>query len=226
MPTLLITGANRGIGLEFVRRYAADGWSVIACCRDPQTATDLRGVKGGIAIEALEVTDYAAVDALAGRYRERAIDLLINNAGIYGNRDSGKTISDFDTYLKVLQVNSVAPMKVALALLPSLKKAKAAKIATISSRMGSITDSGGGAYAYRASKAAINAGMHSLALDLKSDGIACIMLHPGWVKTDMGGAGADITVATSVKGLRTVIDSLSIGETGKFFNYDGSGIPW
>lgn len=226
MPTLLITGANRGIGLEFVRRYAADGWSIIACCRDPQAAVDLRGVKGDIAIEALEVTDYAAVDALAGRCRDRAIDLLINNAGIYGNRDGGKTVSDFDTYLNVLQVNSVAPMKVALALLPSLKKAKAAKIATISSRMGSIGSGSGGAYAYRASKAAINAGMHNLALDLKSDGIACIVLHPGWVKTDMGGAGADITVATSVKGLRTVIDGLSIRDTGKFFNYDGSEIPW
>ncbi|WP_300296110.1 SDR family oxidoreductase [Ferrovibrio sp.] len=226
MPTLLITGANRGIGLEFVKRYAAEGWQVIACCRDPQAATALQAVPGKVTIERLEVTDYAAVDTLAAGYADTAIDLLLNNAGIYGNRDGALSISDFDTYLKVLQVNSVAPMKMALALLPALKKARAAKIATISSRMGSIGAGAGGSYVYRASKAAINAAMHNLALDLKPAGITCIVLHPGWVKTDMGGQGADITVETSVSGLKQVIDGAALKDTGKFFNYDGSEIPW
>lgn len=226
MPTLLITGANRGIGLELTKRYAADGWTVIATCREPQSATDLKAIRG-ISVEALDVTDYAAVDKLAQTYDGTAIDLLLNNAGIYGNRDGALKVSDFDTYLQVLHVNSVAPMKLALAFLPHLKATKGgAKIATISSRMGSISLGGGGSYAYRASKAAINAGMHNLALDLKSSGISCITLHPGWVKTDMGGAGADIDVATSAAGLKTVIDGLTLRDTGKFYNYDGGEIPW
>lgn len=226
MPTLLITGANRGIGLELTKRYAADGWTVIAACREPQSATELKAIRG-ISVEALDVTDYAAVDKLAQTYDGTAIDLLLNNAGIYGNRDGALKVSDFDTYLQVLHVNSVAPMKLALAFLPHLKATKGgAKIATISSRMGSISLGGGGSYAYRASKAAINAGMHNLALDLKSSGISCITLHPGWVKTDMGGAGADIDVATSAAGLKTVIDGLTLRDTGKFYNYDGGEIPW
>lgn len=226
MPTLLITGANRGIGLELTKRYAADGWTVIATCREPQAATDLKAIRG-ISVEALDVTDYAAVDKLAQTYDGTAIDLLLNNAGIYGNRDGALKVSDFDTYLQVLHVNSVAPMKLALAFLPHLKATKGgARIATISSRMGSISQGGGGSYAYRASKAAINAGMHNLALDLKSSGISCITLHPGWVKTDMGGAGADIDVATSAAGLKTVIDGLTLKDTGKFYNYDGGEIPW
>jgi NAD(P)-dependent dehydrogenase (short-subunit alcohol dehydrogenase family) len=226
MPTLLITGANRGIGLELTKRYAADGWTVIATCREPQTATELKAIRG-ISVEALDVTDYAAVDKLAQTYDGTAIDLLLNNAGIYGNRDGALKVSDFDTYLQVLHVNSVAPMKLALAFLPHLKATKGgAKIATISSRMGSISQGGGGSYAYRASKAAINAGMHNLALDLKSSGISCITLHPGWVKTDMGGAGADIDVATSAAGLKTVIDGITLRDTGKFYNYDGGEIPW
>jgi NAD(P)-dependent dehydrogenase (short-subunit alcohol dehydrogenase family) len=226
MPTLLITGANRGIGLELTKRYAADGWTVIAACREPKSATELKAIRG-ISVEALDVTDYAAVDKLAQTYDGTPIDLLLNNAGIYGNRDGALKVSDFDTYLQVLHVNSVAPMKLALAFLPHLKATKGgAKIATISSRMGSISLGGGGSYAYRASKAAINAGMHNLALDLKSSGISCITLHPGWVKTDMGGAGADIDVATSAAGLKTVIDRLALKDTGKFYNYDGGEIPW
>lgn len=226
MPTLLITGANRGIGLELTRRYAADGWTIIAACRNPKEAAALAALKGDITVEALDVTDYDAVDRLAAKYSGTAIDLLLNNAGIYGNRDGALTVSDFDTYLQVLHVNSVAPMKLALAFLPHLKRATAAKIATISSRLGSIELGSGGSYAYRASKAAINAAMHNLALDLKSSGISCITLHPGWVKTDMGGAGADIDVGTSAAGLKKVIDGLTLKDTGKFYNYDGAELPW
>lgn len=224
MPTLLLTGANRGIGLEFARQYAAAGWEIVACCRDPKAAKDLAALP--VTIEALDVTDYAAVDRMAARYQDKPLDLLINNAGIYGSRNPALSIGDPDEYLRVLQVNSVAPMKLALAFLPALKRAKQAKIATISSRMGSIGASSGGSYVYRASKAAINAAMHSLALDLKAAGITCIVLHPGWVKTDMGGAGADIDVRTSVSGLRQTIERAGIAATGKFFNYDGSEIPW
>lgn len=226
MPTLLITGANRGIGLELTRNYAAAGWDVIACCREPAKAEALRALPGRITVEALDVTDYAAVDALAARLAGRPIDLLLNNAGIYGNRDGALSVADFDTYLRVLHVNSVAPLKVALAFLPQLKAAPAGKIATISSRMGSIGLGAGGSYAYRASKAAVNAAMHNLALDLKSAGICCIVLHPGWVKTDMGGQGADITPQVSAAGLQKVIDGASMAASGKFLNYDGQEFPW
>lgn len=226
MPTLLITGANRGIGLELTRQYDAEGWNVIACARNPEQAKELKALSGKVTIEALDVTDYGAVDRLAEKYKDQAIDLLINNAGIYGTRNPALAIADYDEYLKVLQVNAVAPMKVALAMLPALKKAKGAKIATVSSRMGSIASSGGGSYVYRASKAAINAAMHSLALDLKPSGIACILLHPGWVKTDMGGSGADITPQVSASGIKAVITRAKPEDTGCFFNYDGSEIPW
>lgn len=225
MPTLLITGANRGIGLELTKRYLADGWDVIACCRAPKEAKALAALQGSLTLEALEVTDDAAVDALAAKYRDRPIDLLLNNAGIYGNRDGAKTISDFDSFRQVLAVNTVAPVKMALAFLPCLQKAKG-KIATISSRMGSIAEGPGGAYVYRTSKAAVNAAMHNLAMDIKADGITVIVLHPGWVKTDMGGASAAIEVATSGAGLKKVIDGATLKDTGKFFNYDGGEIPW
>lgn len=226
MPTLLITGANRGIGLELTRQHAAAGWEVIACCRQPAEAEALKSLPGKITVEALDVTDYAAVDRLAEKYAARLIDLLINNAGIYGRRNPALVIEDFDEYLKVLQVNAVAPMKVALTFLPSLKLAKNAKIATVSSRMGSMGSNGSGAYVYRASKAAINAAMHSFALDLRPSGIACILLHPGWVKTDMGGQGADITPQVSAAGIKAVIERTTLADTGRFFNYDGSEIPW
>ncbi|HEX6956973.1 MAG TPA: SDR family oxidoreductase [Ferrovibrio sp.] len=226
MPTLLITGANRGIGLEFTRQYAASGWDIIACCRAPQEAEALRAIGGRVSVEKLDVTDYAAVDALAAKLGSRPIDLLINNAGIYGTRNPALSIGDPGEYLRVLQVNAVAPMKVTLSLLPNLKAAKTAKIATLSSRMGSIGLGAGGSYVYRTSKAAINAAMHNLALDLQSSGITCILLHPGWVKTDMGGQGADITTQQSVTGLKAVIDGASLSDTGKFFNYDGSEFPW
>ena len=231
MPTVLITGANRGIGLELTRQHVAAGWEVIACCRKPAEADALSSLPGKITVEALDVTDYTAVDRLAQKYKSRPLDRLINNAGIYGRRNPALAIEDFDEYLKVLQVNSVAPMKVALAFLPSLelaqdKKNGGAKIATISSRMGSIGSNGSGAYVYRASKAAINAAMHSLALDLRPSGIACILLHPGWVKTDMGGQGADITPQVSAAGITSVIERTTINDTGRFYNYDGSEIPW
>lgn len=225
MPTLLITGANRGIGLNLARLYAADGWRVIATCRNPDNAIALKELSK-VAIEPLDVSDDAAVDCLAEKIAGTPVDLLINNAGIYGNPDPALTVTDYADYLEVFRVNAVAPVKLTLAFLPHLKAAQTAKIATISSRKGSMSLSDGGNYAYRASKAAINAAMHSIALDLKPSRLTCILLHPGWVKTDMGGANADIDVATSSAGLKTVIDKSSLADTGKFFNYDGQEIPW
>lgn len=228
MPTVFITGASRGIGLEFAKHYAGLGWQVIAGVRAPDTATALSslGAGGNVSIERLDVTDDAAVDAVAAKLKGHAIELLINNAGIYGDRDAALSIGNFDTYRRVLATNIAAPMKVALSLLPNLKLADGAKILTISSRMGSIGLSGGGSYVYRSSKAGVNAAMHALALDLKPQGITAIVAHPGWVRTDMGGSGADISVQESVAGLTSVIARATLADSGKFFNYDGAELAW
>ncbi|WP_430396074.1 SDR family oxidoreductase [Ferrovibrio sp.] len=228
MPTVFITGASRGIGLEFAKHYAGQGWQVIAAVRAPDTATALSSLSAGgnVSIERLDVTDDAAVDAVAAKLKGHAIELLINNAGIYGDRDAALSIGNFDTYRRVLATNIAAPMKVALSLLPNLKLADGAKILTISSRMGSIGLSGGGSYVYRSSKAGVNAAMHALALDLKPQGITAIVAHPGWVRTDMGGSGADISVQESVAGLTSVIARATLADSGKFFNYDGAELAW
>jgi NAD(P)-dependent dehydrogenase (short-subunit alcohol dehydrogenase family) len=228
MPTVFITGPSRGIGLEFAKHYAGLGWQVIAGVRAPDTATALSSLSAGgnVSIERLDVTDDAAVDAVAAKLKGHAIELLINNAGIYGDRDAALSIGNFDTYRRVLATNIAAPMKVALSLLPNLKLADGAKILTISSRMGSIGLSGGGSYVYRSSKAGVNAAMHALALDLKPQGITAIVAHPGWVRTDMGGSGADISVQESVAGLTSVIARATLADSGKFFNYDGAELAW
>jgi NAD(P)-dependent dehydrogenase (short-subunit alcohol dehydrogenase family) len=228
MPTVFLTGASRGIGLELAKYYAAAGWQVIACARAPETATALSalGSEGNVTVEKLDVTDDVAVDAVAAKYKGHAIDLLINNAGIYGDRDGALGIGNFDMYRRVLATNVVAPMKVALSLLPSLKLSDAGKILTISSRMGSIGLSGGGSYVYRSSKAGVNAAMHALALDLKPQGITVVLAHPGWVRTDMGGSGADIPVQESVAGLTALAARMALSDSGKFYNYDGAELAW
>ena len=230
MPTLFLTGANRGIGLEFAKVYAADGWTIIATARAPETATALTALaaeyQDRITIERLDVNDDDAVDAVAAKHAGHAIDLLINNAGISGGNDPSLSIGDYTAFRRVLATNAVAPMKMTLALLPALKLAANAKIFTVSSRLGSISLSNGGKYAYRASKAAVNAAMHALAIDLKPLGITCAVAHPGWVRTDMGGSNADISVQESVAGLKQVADKLTFADTGKFFNYTGEELSW
>ncbi|MBI4182532.1 MAG: SDR family oxidoreductase [Proteobacteria bacterium] len=227
MPTTLITGANRGIGLEFARQYAAEGWRVLACCRAPERAEALGALGGDIRIERLDVTDFAGLGALAARLSAERIDLLVNNAGVYGPRDVALGQVDPAAWLDVLRTNAVAPLKVAEAFREQVAASEGRTIVAITSHMGSIGDNGsGGAYIYRSSKAALNAAMRSLAIDLGARGITVAVLHPGWVKTDMGGPGAAIAPETSVAGMRRVIARLSLADSGRFFNYDGTAIPW
>lgn len=219
MPTVLVTGANRGIGLEFVRQYAADGWTVIAACRDPDSAEELRGVAGAVRIEPLDVTDWAAVEGFSGRLRE-PLDLLICNAGI-GRADPLTP----DAWLHVLAVNAVAPTLLARGLVDGM--ADGGKMVAITSMMGSIADnSSGGAIAYRSSKAALNAAWRSLAIDWKARPLTLALLHPGWVKTRMGGAGAPLPPERSVADMRDVIERLRPEQSGGFFNHDAAPIPW
>ena len=228
MTTVLITGANRGIGLEFARQYAAEGADVIACCRAPEKAEALNALAKttGLRVMALDVTSPKSVGALKTALAGRPIDIVINNAGVGGPRNEAKGTIDFDAWVETLKTNSVAPMLVSLALHDNLKAGKLKKLITITSMMGSIANHGGGAYAYRASKAAVNSVMHGLSKDWAKDGIAVGIYHPGWVKTDMGGASAPVMPQESVKGLRAQIARLSATNSGAYLDYTGKEIAW
>jgi len=227
MPTCLITGANRGLGLEFVRQYAADGWKVVATCRRPDDAEALRGLDGDITIHPLDITDFAQVEALAKTLATLPIDHLVNNGGIYGPRVVRYDHIDYAAWANVFRVDTMAPMKVSAAFLPNVTKGQHKKIITVTSKMGSIADNtSGGSYIYRSAKAALNAAMRSLALDVADRGITVVVLHPGWVRTDMGGPGALIDAFESVAGMRQVVSNLRFEDSGKFFNYDSAEVPW
>ncbi|MGE0650955.1 MAG: SDR family oxidoreductase [Alphaproteobacteria bacterium] len=226
MPSVLITGANRGLGLEFARQYAADGWRVHAACRMPDRATELAGIKGDVTVHPLDVTDSGAITALVDALGNDAIDVLVNNAGVYGRRQSLGRI-DYGGWESVLRTNVLAPIAMTEAFLPALQRAEKPRVALITSRMGSIADNtSGGYYAYRSSKAALNAAGRSLALDLREQGIVVLMLHPGWVRTDMGGASAPLEPRDSIAALRRIIDGAKMTDSGRFFSYNGSEVPW
>lgn len=226
--TVLITGANRGIGLEFCKHYLANNWQVIACCRQPSDASELNQLAQAsslLRIEQLDIANSEQVLSLSQRLADNSIDVLINNAGIYGPKGASLEQVELDDWLQVLHIDTVAPLLLTRALKPCL--ANKAKVAFVSSKMGSITDNqSGGSYMYRSAKAALNAAVKSLAHDWSCDDITIALLHPGWVKTAMGGPNALITTAQSVTGMTQVISQLSLDDTGQFINYDGARIPW
>ena len=231
MPSALITGANRGLGLEFARQYLDDGWQVHAACRDPESASELRRLADAsdrkLRIIALDVTDPSSIKPAAAELDGQAIDLLLNNAGVMGAR--GQTIGniDYDAWAKVLDANTIGPMRVSEAFVDHVARSERKLIVTLTSGMGSLADNtSGGWIAYRSSKAAVNMVMRSLAIDLAPRGIACVVINPGWVLTDMGGPHATLTTAESVKKLRRLIETLGPGQSGKFFNYDGREYAW
>ncbi len=223
MPTVLITGANRGLGLEFARQYAADGWRVIATSRSLEKAAALRAQ--GAEVHPLDVTDIAAVAALGRELQREAIDVLIANAGIAGPRGMKAEAIDAAGWAEIFGVNTMAPLALAGAFAAQVARSEERKVIAISSRLGSIAaNSEGGMYAYRSSKAALNAVWHSFAIDHRE--LIAAVLHPGWVRTDMGGKSAALGVEESVAGMRRVIAGLGKAESGGFFNHDGSSIPW
>lgn len=232
METVLITGANRGLGLEFVRQYNAADWRVFACCREPTGAAArdlnmLAGVSGRrVTVHRLDVANHAQVDQLAQSLKRETIDVLINNAGVQGpSEDFGKT--DYKRFAQTLATNVLAPMKVAEAFADHLAASQRKVLATISSRMGSIgLTAGDTAFAYRTSKAAANMVAKNLAGLLGPRGITVLALSPGWVKTDMGGANATLDAPTSVAAVRAIIARATIAESGKFLHYDGTELPW
>ncbi|HXP75840.1 MAG TPA: SDR family oxidoreductase [Stellaceae bacterium] len=225
MPTVLVTGAGRGLGLEFARQYAADGWRVIATVRDLKKAKELGVLGSKVEIHGLDVTDLKAVAALGRELARDTIDVAIANAGVSLARNMTPGAIDEAAWIDTLKVNTFAPLALAGAVLGSVERSEGKRLVAITSRLGSIgANDAGGQYAYRSSKAALNAAWRSLALDHR--GVIAVVLHPGWVKTDMGGAGAPVSPKESIAGMRRVIAKLTPADSGRFFNYDGAEIPW
>ncbi|MQP66512.1 SDR family NAD(P)-dependent oxidoreductase [Niveispirillum sp. SYP-B3756] len=226
MPLVVITGANRGIGLELARQYVVDGWQVVATCRDLTKSGDLAGLPG-VEVRPLAVNAAESIAAFAAAMRGRAIDLLIHNAGTMGPDPARQSKDEIDVagWLETMQTNALAPILLTLALKDNLRPG--AKVATLSSQLASLAENvSGGLYAYRAAKAAVNMGIRSLAADLADQGIILLALHPGWVQTDMGGPKAPVPVGDSVAGLRRVIATAGPADNGSFIAFDGRRIPW
>ena len=226
MPTVVITGANRGLGLEFTRVYLAEGWTVHAGCRHPTKADALRKLKGDLHIHALDVGDDKDVKALARSMASEPVDLLLNNAGIYGKRDLRLGSFDYAEWEQVMRINVLAPIRVAEALAENVAHSTLKKMAFVTSRMGSITANAGGSVAYRSSKTALNMAVHCLSLELRPRGVTCLLLHPGWVKTDMGTSKAPVEIPHSIAGMKKVIDAAGIDDSGSFHDYLGQPLPW
>ena len=221
---VLITGANRGIGLELARQMQARGDHVIAACRNPAAAEELNAL--GVRVEELDVTDGRSVSRVAEVLHEVGLDVLINNAGV-GVRSQPLGETDYEQFSRFVDVNTLGPLRVVEAMLPALRRGQRKLIANMTSRMGSIGDNtSGGSYAYRASKSALNMVTRTLALDLAGEGVTCVVLHPGWVQTSMGGQAAPTTVEDSVAGLLRVIDGAGSTESGEFFDFSGQHLPW
>lgn len=229
-PTILITGSNRGIGLELTEQFAADGWQVIACCRNPAEASSLQALGeqySSIETHALDVTDYEQMAMLSERLIDRPIDILLSNAGIYGPRAAHFGEVDAAQWRQVLEVNTIAPMMLVQAFVDQVSASQQKLVAMISSKVGSITDnSSGGSYIYRSSKTALNQVVKSLSVDLAGRDVAVVSLHPGWVKTDMGGSNAEISTAESISGLKRILQGAGLAQSGQFFEYNGDIIPW
>jgi NAD(P)-dependent dehydrogenase (short-subunit alcohol dehydrogenase family) len=231
MATILITGASRGLGLEFARQYLAEGCTVIAACRNPGAARGLQDLEaksnGALTVVELEVTDGASVKRAAGRLQGRAIDVLVNGAGIYGGGGQKLGSLDYEDWRQVLEVNLLGPARMCEAFLDQMERSDRRLLVTITSGMGSLADNtSGGSILYRTSKAAVNMLMRTSAIDLKARGITCIVVNPGWVKTDMGGPNAKLSPQESIQAMRRLIAKLGPEDSGKFYNYDGREYPW
>jgi NAD(P)-dependent dehydrogenase (short-subunit alcohol dehydrogenase family) len=222
--TVLVTGANRGIGLEYARQFADKCYRVIGTARDPAAAAELAEVADRV--EALDVSDATSVAALAARLAGEPIDILVNNAGIFDRGDTSIDKVDFAQMEQTLAVNSLGPLRVIQALLPNLRQGQRKLIVNMSSQLGSIAGSTGTWYAYRTSKAALNQITRTLSVELAREGFVCVVVHPGWVRTDMGGAAATYSTEESVSGLVGLIEKMGPADNGRFFDFQGKTIPW
>lgn len=229
--TILVTGANRGIGLEIVRQYAESGCTVLACCRSPDSATELQNLAKSnsyISIHQLDVCDETQIIKLAEKLNDISIDILFNNAGVAG---SGVAFGEvkFNDLIDTFKTDAAAPVMVAQAFIPHVAKSQKKLIVNMSSLLGSIelnTDNSWGWFSYRVSKSALNSATRCMANQLNEMGITVVAMHPGWVLTDMGGNDAEITVEISVSGIRRVLEKVTLTDSGDFLGFDGSRLPW
>lgn len=230
MATVLVTGTNRGIGLEFVDQLAARGDQVLATCRSIAQASELQQLAANytnVRLFEMDVADSDSMSSFAAQIQSEAIDIFINNAGVYGPKTVQFGNVEPATWASVLQINTIAPLILTQMLIDNFQRGQDRKLLYISSKVGSISDNqGGGGYMYRSSKTALNQVVKSLSVDLAKQGLIATALHPGWVLTDMGGPNALIDTHTSVSGMLQVIDGLTAEHSGSFLNYDGSSIPW
>lgn len=228
---MLITGANRGLGLEWARQYAEAGWRVYASCRRPAEAEDLNALAGRhprLSVHRLDVTDSEQLRTLQLDLEEARIDVLLNNAGVYLDKFMGDLGGiDYDVWLRTFAVNTLGAVRVSEALAGQVAASEKKRVVAISSHMGSIAEiAAPGNYAYRSSKAALNAAMKGLSHALAQRGIGVLLLHPGWVRTRMGGPDAPLTPAQSVHGMRALVENFRPEMSGRFFRHDGTEIPW
>lgn len=231
IPNVLITGSNRGLGLEWCRQYAKAGWRVFASCRFPEQADALQQLAaeyGTVVMYRLDVTEPDQINALAEALAEYPIDLLINNAGVYYEKyDRPGQPIDYAAWTHTFRVNTMGAMRVSQALLPHIRRSQKRLIAVITSHMGSIAEiERPGSYYYRSSKAALNAVMKGFSLELGALKIGVLLLHPGWVRTRMGGPDGLLSPQESIEGMRARVEAFTLADSGRFFRYDGTEIPW
>ena len=242
MATVLVTGSNRGLGFEFVRQFLGADWDVIATCRDHDSAHNLKELlsKQGsnLSIEQLDVNSDESVGQLAERIKDRGLDLLLNNAGMVdreaygsgayeGHDDPDLANYDFDQWIEVIRTNLLSPARVTAALRPHLEAAQSPIVVMMGSTLASVQlTNDPGRYSYRTSKAALNSLMRSMSAWLKPRGVTCVTISPGWTRTEMGGPKAHNSMEESVSGVMKVVASITADDAGKFFDFDGSEIPW
>lgn len=235
MPTVFITGANRGIGLAHVRRYVAEGWQVHACARQPRSATELTALRDSaperLTVHALDVTESSAVQAVAGQLEGQGIDVLLNNAGTFGPQGAPEGMAyqslehmDYDIWRSMLEVNLLGAFRIATAFLPHLRAGERKLLVMMSSGLASISDSSGNAYAYRSSKAGLNMLARGMAEEWRE--LCVIALAPGWCKTDLGGAAAEVDVDDSVRDQQALFSRLTQADSGRFIDRFGTTMPW
>jgi NAD(P)-dependent dehydrogenase (short-subunit alcohol dehydrogenase family) len=227
MESILITGANRGIGFELTRLLIEDGRRVIATCRDPESASDLNALNASnLHIHQLEVTSTKSIEALKRALSRVQIDVLINNAGEMGSKRQRIDDMNIDAWRHTFDVNTIAPFQVSMALLDNLKLSLRPRIISVSSQMGALSRISSGALAYQSSKAALNKVMQVMAKDLESENIIVCSMHPGWVQTDMGGPSADISVNESAAGMISFFDNVTSEQSGRFWKWNGEEHAW
>ncbi|MBU1335946.1 MAG: SDR family oxidoreductase [Alphaproteobacteria bacterium] len=228
MPTVVITGAEQGLGLELARAYAAGGYDVLAGCLKPD-ATGIQTLakeQSSVTVVPLDVTKEGSVAALADRFSDRPVDVLINNAGVHFRKWSVPEKVSFADWELTLQVNTLGPAKVSFALRDSLARAGTAKLVTISSDWGSVSNHPGTAYDYCSSKAAVNSVMRGLAMNWVKQGISVLMIHPGWMQTTMGGVGAPTAPSESAQLIKSIIDRATLADNGRYIDTTGTDMPW